>query len=60
MSAMNDIITDILEMHSRGYKTTSIAALLGIPFRMVEDALDEYAAEYLKAFSPEAVEQLYE
>lgn len=59
MSKFDDILSDILEMHNRGYKTTSIAALLELPYDMVDDAINEYSTEYLKAFDPNSMERIY-
>lgn len=50
MSYMKDVFMDIIEMHSRGYKATTIAALLEIPYIEVEKVLDTYSYEYLNAF----------
>ena len=59
MSNVKDILADICEMHSRGYKATSIAAILEVPFDMVEDAIDEYASEYSEAFKSDNSEIVY-
>lgn len=50
MSKMKDLFMDVIEMHNRGYKATTIAALLDIPFIEVEKVLDSYSYEYMEAF----------
>jgi hypothetical protein len=50
MSKMSDLFLDVVEMHNRGYKATTIAALLDIPYIEVEKVLDSYSYEYLSAF----------
>ena len=50
MSYMKEVFMDVVEMHGRGYKATTIAALLDIPYTEVEKVLDTYSYEYLNAF----------
>jgi len=59
MSGVKDILSDICEMHSRGYKATTIAAILEVPYDMVEDAIDNYAAVYSEAFDSNKSEIVY-
>jgi hypothetical protein len=47
---MKEVFMDVVEMHGRGYKATTIAALLDIPYVEVEKVLDTYSYEYLNAF----------
>jgi hypothetical protein len=47
---MKEVFMDVVEMHGRGYKATTIAALLDIPYTEVEKVLDTYSYEYLNAF----------
>ena len=50
MSYMKELFLDVVEMHNRGYKATTIAALLDVLYIEVEKVLDTYSYEYLNAF----------
>lgn len=50
MSKMKDIVSDICELHARGFKTITIAALLKQPVEVVEEVIYDYQREYEEAF----------
>jgi hypothetical protein len=51
MSRMKDVISDVCELYSKGYKPYTIAALLHIPLNVVEDAIAVYQREYDEVFA---------
>lgn len=50
MSKMKDIISDICEMHAKGFKVITIAALLQQPVKVVEEVVENYQQEYDEVF----------
>ena len=51
MGMMKDLASEICEMHSKGFKPITIAALLQIPVNMVVQVVADYCEEYDHAFS---------
>jgi len=51
MSRMKDVISDVCELYSKGYKPFTIAAMLDMPLDFVEDAIAEYQREYDESFA---------
>jgi hypothetical protein len=50
MSKMKDVISDICEMHTKGFKVITIAALLQQPVEVVEEVVENYQQEYDEVF----------
>ncbi len=57
MSKMKDIVSDICEMHARGFKVITIAALLQLPVENVEDVIFDYQQEYDQVFHSDRVDE---
>ena len=51
MGMKKDLASEICEMHSKGFKPITIAALLQIPVNMVVQVVADYCEEYDHAFS---------
>jgi len=47
---MKDVISDICEMHTKGFKVITIAALLQQPVEVVEEVVENYQQEYDEVF----------
>ena len=50
MGTMKDLASEICEMHSKGFRPITIAALLQIPVNMVVQVVADYCEEYDHAF----------
>lgn len=50
MGAMKDLVSEICEMHSKGFKPLTIAALLQVSIDVVLEVVANYRKEYEHAF----------
>jgi hypothetical protein len=50
MDIKKDLASEICEMHSKGFRPITIAALLQIPVNMVVQVVADYCEEYDHAF----------
>lgn len=51
MGKVQDLVSEICEMHSTGFKPFTIAALLQMPVEKVVQVIADYCEEYDHAFN---------